>query len=391
MKKFYVLVAAMCCAASMSFAQEAQSWTSGDCTVTFLDGVMTVSGEGAMADYEYYYNRPWANLTDQVTSVVIEEGVTAIGYNAFYDFGFLESFSIAKTVNTIMPCAFEACPRLTSVVIPEGVVSIGIYAFQTCDQVTKAYLPSTLGYIGKDAFHNCTELTDVYCSADPEQLVWNESQCDDFIRPAGSKTTRFHVPAQYLNQYKAFWSTGDEATDVNVTFVADIPYFWFSGETMVTFDGNNLLTVSALPGTNGRMEDYEQEENMPWFDVRDQVTSIVIEEGVTKIGENDFYLCTNVISCTCHATTPPTLNGHLFYFAPAEQIIYVPAEAVEAYRATWGTEVPSERIQPIGGDGIEEIVESRESKVERQKVLIDGELYILRDNHIFNAQGARVK
>ena len=388
MKKFYVLIAAMCCAAGMSSAQEAQSWTSGDCTVTFADGVMTVSGEGAMADYVYYYNRPWANLTDQVTSVVIEEGVTAIGYNAFYDFEILESFSIAKTVNTIMPSAFEACPHLTSIVIPEGVMSIGNDAFGTCDQVTEAYLPSTLDFIGQDAFYNCTELTDVYCAADPEQLVWNESQCDDFIRP---KTTRFHVPAQYLNQYKAFWSTGDEATDVNVTFVADIPYFWFSRETMVTFDGNNLLTVSALPCTNGRMEDYEQEENMPWFAVRNQVTSIVIEEGVTQIGKNTFYLCTHVISCTCHATTPPTLNGHLFYFAPAEQIIYVPAEAVEAYRAAWGTEVASERIQPIGGDGIEEVVDSRKTKDKRQKVMIDGNLYILRSDKIFNAQGARVK
>ena len=388
MKKFYVLIAAMVCAAGMSSAQEAQSWTSGDCTVTFADGVMTVSGEGAMADYEYYYNRPWANLTDQVTSVVIEEGVTAIGYNAFYDFEILESISIAKSVINILDHAFEACPHLTSVVIPEGVMSIGNYAFDGGDRITKAYLPSTLDFIGKDAFYNCTELTDVYCAADPEQLVWNEYQCDDFIRP---KTTRFHVPAQYLDLYKAFWSTGDKATDVNVTFVADIPYFWFSGETLVTFDGNNLLTVSALPGTNGRMEDYEQEENMPCYAVRNQVTSIVIEEGVTKIGENDFYLCTNVISCTCHATTPPTLNGHLFYFAPAEQIIYVPAEAVEAYRTAWGTEVASERIQPIGGDGIEEIVESRESRVESRKIIVDGKLYLMYEEKMYDVRGTQVK
>ena len=41
--------------------------------------------------------------------------------------------------------------------------------------------------------------------------------------------------------------------------------------------------------------------------------------------------------------------------------------------------------------GIESIVESRESRVESRKILHEGNLYILRDDHIFNAQGARIK
>ena len=42
-------------------------------------------------------------------------------------------------------------------------------------------------------------------------------------------------------------------------------------------------------------------------------------------------------------------------------------------------------------DGIEEVIYSQKSQVERQKIIVDGELYILRDGKIFNAQGARVK
>ncbi|MBQ9522706.1 MAG: leucine-rich repeat domain-containing protein [Paludibacteraceae bacterium] len=391
MRKMFLFIAAVMC---WAMTAQAETWTSGACTVTLENGVMTVSGNGAMADYVDYTLRPWNTYISHITSIVIEEGVTAVGYNSFYSCDALTSLSIAKSVTVIMEYAFEDCTALTSIVIPEGVVTIRQKAFSACDHVTKAYLPSSLGYIGEDVFINCDMLTDVYCAADPDRFEWYEAGCDDFKRPIRSKTTRCHVPAQYLDKYIQQYSTGNDETDVNVTFVADIPYFWFSGETMVVFDENGEMTVSALPGTAGRMADYELEEDMPWFAVRNQVSSIKIEDGVTKLGKNAFYLCTAVLSCTCLATTPPVLNSNLFYFTPAEQVIYVPVETLEAYREAWGDKVGTERIQPIGGEGIEEVVESRKTKdrcAQRQKLLIDGELYILRDGKIFNVQGARVK
>lgn len=81
---------------------------SGSCgsnvTWTFYsDGELYISGTGAMG---YYYSSnyaPWyANYRNQITSVVIDSGVTSIGSYAFY-----------------------GCSSLASIAIPEGVTSIG--------------------------------------------------------------------------------------------------------------------------------------------------------------------------------------------------------------------------------------------------------------------------
>ena len=64
----------------------------------------------------------------------------------------------------------------------------------------------------------CTVLSDVYCAANPDKLEWNDGEYDDFM---DDKATRCHVIAEYLDGYNAKWNTGNENTDVNITFVGD--------------------------------------------------------------------------------------------------------------------------------------------------------------------------
>ena len=40
---------------------------------------------------------------------------------------------------------------------------------------------------------------------------------------------------------------------------------------------------------------------------------------------------------------------------------------------------------------VEEVVDSRESKVDSRKILRNGQLFIIRDGHMYNVMGARVK
>ena len=95
---FAAIVVAMC-----AWAQG--PWTSGDCIVTLDNGTLTVSGNGAMEDWVY----EWADAMDDITEVIIGNGVTHIGGDAFY-----------QAVN------------LTSVTIGNNVISIGEYAFSGC-------------------------------------------------------------------------------------------------------------------------------------------------------------------------------------------------------------------------------------------------------------------
>ena len=94
-------------------------------------------------------------------SVVIPDGVTAIGENAFLNCSALKSISLPSTLKEIGKCAFGGCKSLSSVEIPEDVTKIGEYAFTRCSALKSISLPSTLKEIGFDAFGGCTSLSSV--------------------------------------------------------------------------------------------------------------------------------------------------------------------------------------------------------------------------------------
>ena len=81
-KKLLFLLVLLLTATTGAWAQT--QWESGDCTVTLNNGTLTVSGNGAMADYIQSDNRPWDGNKGDITSVVVESGVTSVGMAAFY-------------------------------------------------------------------------------------------------------------------------------------------------------------------------------------------------------------------------------------------------------------------------------------------------------------------
>ena len=189
-KRFLSMLVLLAAVATGAWAQT--QWTSGDCTVTLNNGTMTVSGKGAMADL-VSEQQPWDNYKNDITSVVVESGVTAIGTGVF------DSFK-----------------NMTSVTLPEGLTSIGNHAFYSCSSLTSITIPSTVTSIGIDTFWGCEGMTDVYLYADPANLTWAEDACDDFkYFPQGS--TQCHVLAEHLSAYETKF-TGV----VNVTFVGDL-------------------------------------------------------------------------------------------------------------------------------------------------------------------------
>ena len=81
------------------------------------------------------------------TEVVIPEGVTKIDGNAFYN------------------CTtFKGCTGLTSIVIPDSVSKIGYNSFRGCTGLTSVVIPNSVKEIGDSAFEDCTALTSVVLS-----------------------------------------------------------------------------------------------------------------------------------------------------------------------------------------------------------------------------------
>ena len=95
------------------------------------------------------------------TELIIPDGVTSIGNNAFWRFTSLTSVTIPDGVTSIGQWAFYNCTGLTSVTIGNGVTSIGDWAFDGCELLTSITIPDSVTSIGEGAFYDCTSLTRV--------------------------------------------------------------------------------------------------------------------------------------------------------------------------------------------------------------------------------------
>ena len=116
--------------------------------VVIPDGVTEI-GEDAFCGYS------------GLTSVTIPDGVTSIGSEAFRNCSGLTSVTIPNSVTSIGDEAFYNCRGLTSVTIPDSVTSIGSYAFSGCSGLTSMTIPDSITSIGSCAFANCSGLSSV--------------------------------------------------------------------------------------------------------------------------------------------------------------------------------------------------------------------------------------
>ena len=128
---------------------------------------LTITGTGDMTDWPDGSEAPWAEFADEIEKVVIEEGVTSIGDNAFKDCTSLTEAEIPDTVTEIGNSAFEGCESLTEIEIPENVETIGENAFKGCTALAvvtfKGEEPPTLG---NGVFDGCDNLKNIYVPKD---------------------------------------------------------------------------------------------------------------------------------------------------------------------------------------------------------------------------------
>ena len=121
--------------------------------------VLTISGNGAMPDFADETSTPWHGYAGFIKKVVIEEGVTTAGKNAFEYCINLSSVSLPNSLTSIGDYAFAAT-GLTGVTVPGSVSSIGLGAFSGCSLLTELTLLNGVKTIGEGSFYG-TGLTGV--------------------------------------------------------------------------------------------------------------------------------------------------------------------------------------------------------------------------------------
>lgn len=166
---------------------------------TLEDGVLTISGVGAMPDYvmrsadndiEMEVESPWFDRRLEIESLVIEEGITYVGAWAFSACDNLTEVSFPGTLigfgrgamggNSIQQIVFPdhikylgegmmaGCEKLEKLTIGSGVKTIPYAAFYKCHFLQEVQLSVGLQVIGEDAFYECKQLHTIHF---PESLV----------------------------------------------------------------------------------------------------------------------------------------------------------------------------------------------------------------------------
>ena len=238
-------------------------------TWTLCDGVLTISGTGAMANWTSTDFVPWASHRESIISVVIEDGITKIGNTAFMN-----------------------CTSLTSISIPNSVTAIGTIAFAGCSSMHSITIPNTVAFIDWGAFRNCTSLTDMY-------VFWTETIPGWSAMTNNSPRTSItlHIPCGTDDLYNDAYGWNDYTIESNIIA---------SGTCGA--EGDNLTwelcdSILIISGT-GAMANYPA-LNMPWKYFITSITSVIISDGVTTIGSHAFNGCSHLTSLT----VPPSLTS----------------------------------------------------------------------------------
>lgn len=115
-----------------------------------------------------------------ITSITIPDSVTRIGLGAFNGCSGLKSVTIPDSVKSISGGAFLRCTGLSSIEIPDSVSSIGDGAFETCYGLKSVTIGSSVTYLGWEAFKNCYGLRSItipssVTSINPETFKYCDS------------------------------------------------------------------------------------------------------------------------------------------------------------------------------------------------------------------------
>ena len=384
-----------------------------------LTNTLTISGAGDMYDFSSYSKVPWSTWRNSFNTIIIEEGITSIGNNAFNYCQNTTSITIPDSVTRIGEYSFDDCIKLENIKIPDGVTVIGSRAFKSCKSIKRITIPDSVNFIGDWAFYGCYGLTEIiipdsvmtigentfkYCKGLKTVSIgsgvkiigkWAFAKCDSLTEiaipanviaiectafsdceslgkitvdsnnlyysnddygvlfnkdkttliqyPSGSASTNYVIPNSVttLCTYAFCYASNLESVTIpdSITslddFVFDNKYdliLYYKGTqaqwdellannsetseylknyTVICIDnttypsgicGDNLIwlfnaetNTLTISGT-GAMYDYEIDDvsgfiNQPWYNFSRDIKHIVVEDGVTSIGEAAFISC----------------------------------------------------------------------------------------------------
>ncbi len=336
---FVMTVLMLLSVSPIAFAESTvTSGTCGDNLTWSLDseGTLTISGTGAMADYASVADVPWYDNIMSVTNLVVEDGVTTIGKNAFMFFSGITEITLPDSITVIGDSAFHFCVGLLQVTLSDGVTSIGRNAFYLCTSLIEITLPVSLKTIGEAAFFNCNKLDEVNyfgSISDWSMIELEGGNSDlkladfyyDYCPVSENKQHNYvpHVTPFTCTEYgyttyicECSESYVDDYTYPDHTFTSEVtkkPTYLEEGEEVFTcFCGYSYTAIipkvaildSGTHGDNitwildaertlhingtGYMECRGTWRGYPWYNSKASFKKVVVSEGVLSLSQESF-------------------------------------------------------------------------------------------------------
>ena len=270
-------------------------------------GALTISGTGSISDYSGT-DIPWKAFKDSIRTVVITDGITAIGSSAFRQCGNLTKVELPSSVTKIGTYAFYGDSELAEAALGnviqigdyafcgdaklaeaalENVSKIGSYAFQNCSGIVSAALTSVTE-IGQNAFDGCSGLTSLSLGSESTAVV---SMGTKAFQGCTSLTNVQFTNVEMIS-YHAFQGASS-LQSVDLTGVKKIGDGAFGGikQLKMVLFGKKTEAIggAAFEGTG--------------------IEEITIPSGVTSIGNGSFQNCTSLKKVTVQdgVTSIPTI------------------------------------------------------------------------------------
>jgi len=325
---------------------------------------------------------PWYSVRNNIYSLVVDNGVTTIGDNAFYGCTNLETVTFGNDVNTIGSYAFYGCANLCAsgtIRFPEALTTISTYAFYGCNQFYYvSFSGSNLIWLDDYAFYGCAKLQNA-------SLPYSVSRIGNHAFRGCSWLYQVNGNATIIGDY-AFFNCGNLSyanLGSNVTNIGD--YAFTACYNLSNFDMSSLTTLGNEAFSNcTRLASVILPNSLTSmgnnaFKGCTSLTSVLIGTGITTISQSAFEGCSNLVAVTLPSsvaavgnnafqncsklrlltvsrTTPPTLGSNALSGVYSGFCVSVPSNLYNTYKtnSSWGSLVCASgsyavNFNPMGG------------------------------------------
>ena len=229
-------------------------------------------------------------------------GITTIYEGAFSGCSSLKRINLPVTVNMIYSTAFKDCSSLQSVYIPNADCSFSSNAFENCTSLTSFSMPLNSVHVDVDMFRNCTSLTKLAIPYVPSYAFF-----DNALNGCTALTDIYFGGTQ--EQWSVYAKPGNNPLN-SAAVHYNCRYGRCGDDAEFVYDiAKKELTISGTGVTYGNKHPTDEDgpggADLLWYPYKDDIESVVIEEGITGIGHHNFADESNLKSIT----VPKSLEG----------------------------------------------------------------------------------